>query len=352
MRKLVLTFVLIFAIFGCSHEKQREVEDKSVNKKESAVVVAEKLNIPWSINYDGDTFYISERTGAVVEITNGQINRYKVFLEKPLATAAEAGLLGFILHPQEENEAFAYYTFENSDGQFNRIIIMEKREDGWHEKKVLLDRIPSGSYHHGGRLKIGPDGKLYATTGDAATDPLIAQQLDSLGGKILRMNLDGSIPDDNPFKDSYVYSYGHRNPQGLVWDENGQLYSSEHGSSAHDEVNQIEKGGNYGWPLIQGDQQAKDMKVPLFHSGNDTWAPSGMAYKDGILYVAMLRGEGVMAFDLKSGKSKKVVSGYGRIRDVFILGDELYFVTNNTDGRGHPLDEDDRLIKIPLPKEI
>jgi len=352
MRKWIVIVAVIFSIVGCSNEKHQVEEDKAVNKRERAEVVAEKLNIPWSINFDGQTFYISERTGAVVEVTNGKLTRKKVYFEKPLATAAEAGLLGFILHPTEEHHAFAYYTYESDNGQFNRIIIMEEKQDGWHEKKVLLDKIPSGSYHHGGRIKIGPDGKLYAATGDAATDPLIAQELESLGGKILRMNLDGSIPEDNPYKDSYVYSLGHRNPQGLVWNETGQLYSSEHGSSAHDEINKIERGANYGWPLIQGDQLGEGMITPLFHSGDKTWAPSGMAYKDGVLYVAMLRGEGVMAFDLKSGKSKQIVSGYGRIRDVFIIEHNLYFVTNNTDGRGNPLKEDDRLMKIPLPTEI
>src|SRR5690606_9395226 len=140
-------------------------------------------------------------------------------LEKPLATAAEAGLLGFVLSPNfsETNEAFAYYTYKDSTGQYNRIIVLEQDNNVWREKKLLLDKIPSGQFHHGGRLEIGPDSKLYATAGDASFEPEIAQDKNSLGGKILRMNLDGTIPEDNPIPNSYVYSYGHRNPQGLAW---------------------------------------------------------------------------------------------------------------------------------------
>ncbi len=146
-------------------------------------------------------------------------------------------------------------------------------ENVWREESLLLDNIPSGTYHHGGRLKIGSDGKLYVTTGDASA-PDIAQDLDSLGGKILRMNLDGSIPNDNPYPNSYVYSYGHRNPQGITWSSDGTLYSSEHGSRANDEVNLIEAGQNYGWPIIEGYEEQEGMVSPLFTSGDtNTWAP-------------------------------------------------------------------------------
>jgi glucose/arabinose dehydrogenase len=222
--------------------------------------------------------------------------------------------------------------------------------DVWKEEEVLVDRIPSGRVHHGGRLKIGPDGKLYATTGDAA-EASLAQDRESWSGKILRMNLDGSIPDDNPFPDSYVYTYGHRNPQGLVWSPDGTMYASEHGNRANDEINAIDAGLNYGWPVIEGVEQREGFVSPLFTSGKDTtWAPSGMAYANGKLYAAALRGAAVLEFDPAAGKQRTVVTGYGRIRDVRIEGGYLYFITNNTDGRGNPQPDDDKLYRVPISK--
>ncbi|MDZ7834448.1 MAG: PQQ-dependent sugar dehydrogenase [Alkalibacterium sp.] len=181
--------------------------------------------------------------------------------------------------------------------------------------------------------------------------PDIAQDPDSLGGKILRMNRDGSVPADNPLTDSYVYSYGHRNPQGLTWSSDGSLYSSEHGNRANDEINLIEGGQNYGWPIIEGNQEQEDMVSPLFTSGGaNTWAPSGMDYYDGRIYVAGLRGRAVFEFDLETDEQSEAVSGFGRIRDVLIEDDILYFISNNTDGRGDPKENDDKLYRLSIPR--
>ncbi|PLR79033.1 quinoprotein glucose dehydrogenase [Bacillus sp. V3-13] len=352
----LLLLLSVFMLFGCSNNEYGREQPAAPQEAETAgkvtepEIIADQLDIPWSIAKSEDTFYISERTGSIVQIKNGEKNRQPVKLAKPLATASEAGLLGFVLAPdfKETNRAFAYYTYEDESGQFNRIIELVLTDDQWSEQKVLLDKIPSGQYHHGGRLKIGPDGKLYATTGDA-TQPEIAQDLESLGGKILRINLDGSVPNDNPFSGSYVYSYGHRNPQGLAWSEAGTLYASEHGPSAHDEINRIEAGLNYGWPEIVGDETEPDMETPLFQSGNDTWAPSGIAFYKGRLFVATLRGNAVRQFDLEQNTTSEFISGLGRIRDVFMDGTTLYFVSNNTDGRGTPDEDDDKLYKVELP---
>lgn len=354
MKRFIGVWLLAFVFLtGCSNAGEKEAEDQEVTIPATAAseIIADELNIPWSIDKIGETFYLSERQGSIVKAEAGKKERQKVVLEKKLSTAAEAGLLGFALSPDfsKTKEAYAYYTYENSSGQFNRIVILQVEENVWKEKKLLLDKIPSGQYHHGGRLEIGPDGKLYATTGDAATEPEIAQEVKSLGGKILRLNLDGSIPDDNPFPASYVYSYGHRNPQGLAWAADGTLYSSEHGPSANDEINQIMAGKNYGWPIIKGTEKKEGMESPLFTSGNNnTWAPSGMDYHNGKLYTAALRGSAVLEFDLETKEIKEVISGIGRIRDVFIEGDTLYFISNNTDGRGNPLDRDDKLYKVSL----
>lgn len=354
MKKWLL--VLVLFLTACSGSQQ-EMEIDEVDSKEAAVtnvnpeVIGEYLQIPWSINKIDNTFYISERIGNVMKIDGETQSRQKVVLKKPLAAAAEAGLLGFILAPDfpKTQMAYAYYTYKDDTGQYNRIITIKLEDDVWQEQKVLLDKIPSGQVHHGGRLKIGPDGKLYATTGDAAADPEIAQEVKSLGGKILRLNLDGSIPEDNPFPDSYVYSYGHRNPQGLAWSDDGMLYESEHGPSAHDEINLIKAGGNYGWPVVVGEEKQTGVESPLFQSGADmTWAPSGMAYHDGKLYVATLRGSAVREFNLETNETREVISGLGRIRDVMIVDGILYFVSNNTDGRGTPEENDDRLYKVNL----
>jgi len=322
----------------------------SEKQADEPVIIAENLRVPWSIEKFESTFYVSERPGSIVKIENGIAERQRVELAKELSGAAEAGLLGFVLAPDfaRTKRAYAYYTYEDGAGQYNRIVILLLEDNVWKEETVLLDRIPSGRVHHGGRLKIGPDGMLYATAGDAA-DASLAQNLDSLGGKILRMQLDGSIPDDNPFPGSYVYSYGHRNPQGLVWAPDGTMYASEHGNRANDEINIIEPGLNYGWPVIQGTERRKGMLTPLFTSGSGTtWAPSGMAYDNGKLYVAALRGTAVMEFDPAAGTQRKVITGYGRIRDVMIHEDYLYFITNNTDGRGNPQPNDDKLYRVPL----
>lgn len=354
MKKGILFLILLLSACSVGNNKEQAKQEESQETFVSNVspsVIAENLQVPWSINKLDDTFYISERSGSIMEITLDSQSRQRVVLEKSLATAAEAGLLGFVLAPDfsKTGKAYAYYTYQDESGQFNRIVTLKLENDVWKEEDLLLDKIPSGQYHHGGRLKIGPDGKLYATTGDAATDPEIAQEVKSLGGKILRLELDGSIPTDNPFPNSYVYSYGHRNPQGLIWTEEGTLYSSEHGPSAHDEINQIKAAGNYGWPVVVGDETQSGVESPLFQSGADmTWAPSGMAYYNSKLYVATLRGNAVRVFDLKSRKTEEFVTGLGRIRDVIIEDGILYFVSNNTDGRGTPDEKDDRLYMVDL----
>lgn len=345
---------MILLISGCSSLEKENLQPKDQQEDEAIVlqpeieVVVETLHVPWSINKVNETFYVSERIGSIVKIDNGKMERQQVELEKPLAKAAEAGLLGFVLDPQflDNQKAFSYYTYENGQEQFNRVVVLALRGDKWTEESILLDRIPSAAYHHGGRLKIGPDRKLYITTGDATT-PKLSQDIKSLNGKILRMNLDGSIPEDNPFDNSYVYSYGHRNPQGLVW-MSDTLYASEHGQSAHDEVNVIKPGTNYGWPVIQGNEEKAGMETPLFQSGNETWAPSGMAVHDGRLYAATLRGNAIREFDLERNTTSPVITGLGRIRDVYVEGEYLYFVSNNTDGRGNPDEKDDKLYRVLL----
>lgn len=197
-------------------------------------VLADSLHVPWSIQKHGeDTFFLPEREGHVLRVSEGNVEREQILLEQEIHQEGEAGLLGFILAPDfaDSQRAYAYHTYQSDDGMFNRIVALLYREHEWIETKELLAGIPGATIHNGGRLAIGPDELLYATTGDA-NKPELSQERDSLAGKILRLETDGAIPTDNPFPSSYLYSYGHRNPQGLAWSHDGELYSSEHGPTA------------------------------------------------------------------------------------------------------------------------
>ncbi|WP_404467944.1 PQQ-dependent sugar dehydrogenase [Sutcliffiella horikoshii] len=367
MKKFMLTIALLcLFLAGCTsgvepeNESNKEVletntsPDKDVKDELFSItnkeVMATKLNVPWSISKSEDTFFITERTGKIVKIDKEGMKREDIQLDKPLLVYGEGGLLGMELHPdfQENGLAFAYHTYGTEEKVKNRIVTLKYDGTEWKETGVLLEDIDGAIYHNGGRVKIGPDDKLYVTAGDA-NDPESAQNKELLTGSILRMNLDGTVPEDNPFPGSYVYSYGHRNPQGLAWDkETGEMYASEHGPSAFDEINIIKKGKNYGWPTYTGDEHAEGVEAPLFHSGTDTWAPSGIVVENGILYAASLRGEMVRAFDINFKQQSILWKDNGRIRDVWKEGDSIYFITNNTDGRGNPVPEDDQLIKLEL----
>ncbi|MRX73572.1 quinoprotein glucose dehydrogenase [Bacillus lacus] len=349
---LILTSLLLAS---CSQGGQQESEQSS----EPAVSdvgpksMIQNLDVPWAITKIGDTFYFPERTGSIVEWNSEEgTTSSTLSLTEDIHVQGEGGLLGFepAADFAESQEAFLYHTYQTEDNLFNRIVLVKKEGTQWTEQSVLLDGIPGGVNHNGGRLKAGPDHKLYVTTGDTYQTEL-AQDVESLAGKILRLELNGDVPDDNPFGSSYVYSYGHRNPQGLAWDEDGNLYSSEHGQTAHDEINLIQPGKNYGWPEIEGDETQEGMESPIFHTGNDTWAPSGLAYHEGKLYVATLAGTSLKSYEIETGETEDLVNHLGRLRDVLIEENVLYTISNNRDGRGNPGENDDQLYRLELKRE-
>ncbi|KAA0546281.1 PQQ-dependent sugar dehydrogenase [Bacillus sp. BGMRC 2118] len=351
MKICLLVFVSIFLFTGCSLWNQDDLLEVNDVFARQAEVMAIELEIPWNIAKDGESIYISQRPGSIIKVdeaTGGKITQ-QIQVTKDIHHEGEGGLLGFLLAPDflQSKQAYAYHTYKEKEHIFNRIILLKLRNNEWIEQNVILDRIPGGRIHNGGRMKVGPDRKLYVTAGDAG-NPDSAQDIHSLGGKILRLNVDGSIPSDNPFQGSYVYSYGHRNPQGLAWDEKERLFSSEHGQSAHDEINIIEAGMNYGWPIIEGDQKAPNMKTPFYHTGNTTWAPSGIEIKNNLLYVATLRGESLKVLNVTNKSVETVIEGVGRLRDVLLDENRLYTITNNRDGRGNPREEDDQLLRLSL----
>ncbi|MFF2483046.1 PQQ-dependent sugar dehydrogenase [Paenibacillus sp. NPDC058071] len=354
---MLVVLVCFLVLAACDKNNANEHTSGTISEGNGGApaytVIAKDLKIPWSIAFDNGDIYMSEREGSIVKVdATGKLTRESVKLHKPLHVEGEGGLLGVVLTPdfKSSSKAFAYHTYKENDQVLNRIVVLKQTKGGWVEDKSLLEGIPGYQYHNGGRLAIGPDGKLYATTGDSGVEER-AQQLDSLAGKILRLNLDGSVPADNPFPDSYVYSYGHRNPQGIAWNAQGVMYSTEHGPSGdpggHDEINLIVPGGNYGWPDIIGDEKKEGMISPIYQTGETALAPSGMAIDDeGRIWFAALRGEGLYRFDPATGKIDKVLDGVGRLRDVQIHNGKMYVITNNTDGRGTPGKDDDRLLLL------
>jgi glucose/arabinose dehydrogenase len=337
-------------------------------------VAAIGLNVPWELEVAPDgRLFVTERSGALRVIEKGKLlNEPVITFTEGLYQQAEAGLLGLALDPNFAKNRFMYVYQSYLDGSGqpkNRLLRLVENANKAKVDKVLIDGLPANRIHDGGRVKFGPDGMLYFTNGDSS-NPSSAQDVKLLGGKIFRVKADGSIPSDNPFPCSPVYSLGHRNPQGLAWHPvTKKLYSSEHGQVAHDEINLIEAGMNYGWPLVEGDlNQIKPadankkgpgaLTAPILHSHDDTWAPSGIAFvRDGPwannLLVANLRGEQLLRMVLvPDGKSVQKVEPlfkkeFGRLRSVTVSPDgTIYLLTNNRDGRGTPGIQDDRIIRL------
>ena len=317
-------------------------------------IVAEGLTVPWDIVFRPDGgLYVTERDGVLSQIVHDG-SRFLI----PVDTVhhiGEGGLLGVALHPKfnQNQKIYLYSTQEVEGGTINRVERYTVLGSALTDREIIVDNIPGAKYHDGGRIAFGPDDYLYITTGDA-TDPDSAQDKNSLAGKILRVTGDGDLPPDNPFG-TMVYSFGHRNPQGLAWDEAGVLWSTEHGRSGVlsglDEINKIERGNNYGWPLLQGDDTKNGFTAPMLHSGGATWAPASAEFVDGILFFGGLRGEALYAYETETGIFNTFLKNeFGRIRTVRYHPQEyaLYFTTSNTDGRDTPRRYDDVIIRIPL----
>lgn len=319
-------------------------------EKENIKVIAENLKIPWEVSFlPSGEILVTERSGRLLKIGQDR----KIIQVQDVEHIGEGGLLGMALYPDFKNNPFVYlYLTSRTNGEIvNRVERYRLEEDKLLQKTVILEGILGASIHDGGRIEFGPDGYLYITTGDAGRQES-AQDKNSLNGKILRLQNDGSIPKDNPFS-TPIYSWGHRNPQGLAWDEEDQLWATEHGpsglQSGFDELNLIEKGKNYGWSLIRGEETEEGMVSPVIQSGaNDTWAPAGVVFWEGSLFFGGLRGEALYEYTTKENELKTHFQGkFGRIRAV-VLGPDGYFyiTTSNTDGRGTIKQGDDKLVRI------
>jgi glucose/arabinose dehydrogenase len=307
-------------------------------------VVATGLEAPWDLVFtpEGEALVTERDSGRLLSVgASGNVEELQTL---PAGGVGEGGLLGLALSPDYERDGliYAYYSTDTD----NRVVRFREGE----EPEPVLTGIPVNSFHNGGRIAFGPDGNLYVGTGDAGDRPS-SQDTNSLAGKILRLTPEGGVPGDNPFPNNPLYSYGHRNVQGLAWDANGQLYASEFGQDTYDEVNRIVPRGNYGWPEVEGEGGGAGLVDPQLTWDPDDASPSGLAYADGHLWMAALQGEQLWRVEVDGDRARRpegfFVGDYGRMRTIAVAPDgNLWVMTSNRDGRGEPTDQDDRILLV------
>jgi glucose/arabinose dehydrogenase len=332
--------------------------------------VAENLSVPWSILFtDPSRLLVTERSGTIRRIEHSVLQQEPLIQFPEVSSNGEEGLMGLTKDPDYDTNKYLYtaYAYQKNGNLVVKVVRLIDQGNTAVVDQTILDDIPAARNHAGTRLSFGPDNKLYVTTGDAS-ERQIAQNLESLGGKILRLNADGTIPSDNPFSGSSIYSYGHRNPQGIAWNPiTGHMYETEHGPSLFDgppggdEINRIVSGGNYGWPLVSHTNSQQGLIDPL-HVYTPAVAPaSAMVYSGSVfpqftqhLFFGGLVGTGLYHAQIDPDNPDSVTSlgklsdvAFGRIREVVEGPDGyIYFSTSNKDGRGKPAENDDRILRL------
>ncbi|MDN4597319.1 PQQ-dependent sugar dehydrogenase [Leifsonia virtsii] len=312
------------------------------------------LDAPWSVvPLPSGSALISERDSGLVRERLPQGGLRDVGTVPGVVHQGEGGLLGLAVQDKAApSHLYAYLTTADD----NRVVRMPLTgvpgSYAIGAPEPVVTGIPKASNHDGGRIAFGPDGMLYITAGDAS-NPSNAQDVASLGGKILRVTPEGQVPGDNPFPGSPVWSYGHRNPQGIGWDSRGTMWASEFGQNTWDELNIIHSGSNYGWPVVEGIGGDPKYTDPVAQWPTDEASPSGLAVVGDTVFLAALRGQRLWTAWSTAGAAPVTVApffdgAFGRLRDVVARGDRLWLLTNNTDGRGSPQSGDDRLIEVPL----
>ncbi|MEL7978894.1 PQQ-dependent sugar dehydrogenase [Vreelandella titanicae] len=348
---IVLMFILLAAIAFVASFSAHAQAPNSTGSPVTGVLpvgtpleIASGLNMPWSAVPVGHEVLISQRDdGEIVALQPDGALRSAGIVPNVVARG-DGGMLGLaVLKEGADVWVYAYH----STASGNRIVRMRYAAGVLADNQIVLDGLPGGRSHNGGRIAFGPDGMLYATVGDTR-NPNLPQNPNSLGGKILRMTPTGSIPTDNPIEGSHVYSLGHRNPQGLAWDENGQLWATEFGDDAWDELNRIEPGGNYGWPFVEGRGEQLAYIDPVVQWRTQEMGPSGLTYIDGTFFIAGLTGQRLWSV-INDAEGNPVATAhytgeYGRIRHVFEGSDgNLWFLTNGQ--RGKP---GGQILSVPL----
>jgi aldose sugar dehydrogenase len=375
--RLRLTFnVLRFTALSLllSGAVRAQPDTRTVRTKDGFTLKAETfvagLEVPWSLAFTSSTrMLVTERPGRVRVVENGVLRDAPLAVIADVESRGETGLMGLALAPDYATSRLIYLSYAYTVTGGIQVRVVRFHDDGSRlsGRKVILEGLPAAQFHAGCRLRFGPDGKLYVTTGDATTRE-IAQKMDSLGGKTLRLNPDGTIPPDNPFPGSPIFSLGHRNSQGLDWQpETGLQFQTEHGPSGFDgpgggdEVNIVEAGKNYGWPVVHHKLSRAGMVSPLLEF-TPAIAPSGASFVTGSRLPALrndflfacLRGERLVRVRLDPRDPRHVLATealfdheYGRLREVQNGPDgAIYFTTSNRDGRGNTRRGDDRVLRL------
>ncbi|WP_229703427.1 PQQ-dependent sugar dehydrogenase [Streptomyces albiflavescens] len=320
--------------------------------------VTEDLKTPWGLAPlpEGGLLVSSRDEGTITRVDEKTGKKTELGQVPGVAPAGEGGLLGIALSPDyaSDHMIYAYFTTA-SDNRIVRMLYDERKPAGEQlgAPDTIFKGIPKGMIHNGGRIAFGPDKMLYAGAGETG-DRGLAQDKKALGGKILRMTPDGEPAPGNPFGDSVVYSYGHRNVQGLAWDDKQRLWASEFGQDTWDELNQIKPGDNYGWPVVEGKGDNPTYHNPIAQWHTDDASPSGIAYAEGSIWMAGLKGERLWRIPLNGTKASAapeafLTGTYGRLRTVVSAGgDKLWLTTSETDGRGSPGKGDDRILELEV----
>jgi glucose/arabinose dehydrogenase len=318
-------------------------------------VLVSNLAVPWGVAFlpDGSALVSERDSHRIVRVEASGATSAVGTVPGVADNSGEGGLLGIALSPNFATDAYVYaYLTSATD---NRIVRMMYRNGSLGAPSPVFTGIPKAGIHNGGRIAFGPDGMLYATAGDASQKDR-AQDLAYLGGKVLRMTPDGQPAPGNPFAGSVVYTYGHRNPQGLAWGPDGSLYEAEFGQNTEDELNLLQPGKNYGWPNVEGTIGSNDAKYtrPLLTWPTGDASPSGLAFAGDSLWMATLQGKRVYRIPVlgpgRVSTLAPILTGdYGRLRTIVRAPDgALWVTTSNRDGRGSPVAADDRIIKVDL----
>ncbi|MGW2702454.1 PQQ-dependent sugar dehydrogenase [Streptomyces sp. NPDC001340] len=345
---------------GAAASSARATETAAAAKGSVKVLrtVAEGLKTPWGLApLPGGGLLVSSRDeGTIIRIDEKTGRKTELGKVSGVSPAGEGGLLGIALSPDyaSDHMIYAYFT-SASDNRIVRMLYAEQKPAGEQlgAPDTVFRGIPKGIIHNGGRIAFGPDGMLYAGTGESGNRGL-AQDKKSLGGKILRLTPEGEPAPGNPFPGSPVYSYGHRNVQGLAWDSRQRLFASEFGQDTWDELNAIKPGDNYGWPEAEGRSSQAGFHNPIAQWHTDDASPSGIAYVDGVIWMAGLKGKRLWRIPLRGTEAAAapqafLTGDYGRLRTVVAAGgDKVWLVTSNTDGRGTPKKGDDRVLEVEV----
>ncbi|MFG2124141.1 PQQ-dependent sugar dehydrogenase [Streptomyces sp. NPDC048710] len=345
---------------GAAASSARATEPAAAAKGSVRVLrtVAEGLKTPWGLAPlpDGGLLVSSRDEGTITRIDEKTGRKTELGKVSGVSPAGEGGLLGIALSPDyaSDHMIYAYFT-SASDNRIVRMLYDEQKPAGEQlgAPDTVFKGIPKGVIHNGGRIAFGPDGMLYAGTGESGNRGL-AQDKKSLGGKILRLTPEGEPAPGNPFPGSPVYSYGHRNVQGLAWDSRQRLFASEFGQDTWDELNAIKPGDNYGWPEAEGRSSQAGFHNPIAQWHTDDASPSGIAYVNGVIWMAGLKGQRLWRIPLRGTEAAAapqafLTGEYGRLRTVVAAGgDKVWLVTSNTDGRGTPKKSDDRVLEVQV----